>query len=325
MINIDEAIKDFINKRGRFIDFDLSMINTLMSSFKNNYSKSIVDEDELDFAIKQAVTNYTRSKDNAIIIFKKLIEFLESHYSIKVIIEYPPIPVSNTFERLMYISKEIQTPGTTTEDLADKLWCSQERIDKDVRILKGATDDPIQVCGKKLIINDLVRERGGKFSYDSTVHPVFLSNNLTQTLLLLRGLKSLSEKVMYEGYIMPLARSIWQQLSSYAKKRILDVSEKLLIDEVAWYNSLEQEDSKRYYNELECSTNQGKDCILDCLKNRKPCHIKYMDENDEITYFEDCRIESVKKDDVMISSIGRKLTIKIDQVISSSYVKEGLV
>ena len=122
-------------------------------------------------------------------------------------IDFPPIPVSNTFERLMFIAKYLQGKDSKISDLPDILWVSNRQIETDLSRLRGL-DDPIQVCGKKFYIPDTERE-DGRITFQSTAHPVFLAENLTQILIMLKGLKAMAENPMFRPYAESSAKEIW--------------------------------------------------------------------------------------------------------------------
>ena len=76
----------------------------------------------------------------------------------------------------------------------------------------------------------MVRQRG-RIQFTTTVHPLFLTFNITQVIATLKGLKHMCEDPILGNYALISAKSIWQQLSDYAKKRILYVTEHLLPDD----------------------------------------------------------------------------------------------
>ena len=77
--------------------------------------------DVIAATIKEIVCGYSRSKDEAIYIFKKFIVFIYDKYKIKLQVDFPKIPISNSFERIMYISKYLQNPDNKVSDLEDEL------------------------------------------------------------------------------------------------------------------------------------------------------------------------------------------------------------
>lgn len=133
----------------------------------------------------------------------------------------PPIDISNSFERQMYMAKTLQNPDKTVNDLVEELWVSQRTIDDDLGRLRGIKD-PIQVCGEPFLIKETMR-RDARLSFTSTAHPFFLTWNLTQVICTLKGLKHMSEDSAYKEYALISTKAIWRQLSDYARDRIIKV------------------------------------------------------------------------------------------------------
>ena len=94
----------------------------------------------------------------------------------------------------MFIAKYLQDKEHRISELPDILWVNSRTIEEDLSRLRGI-NDPIQVCGKKFYISDTVRQ-DGRISFQSTAHPIFLAENLTQVLILLKGLREI-----YAGYV----------------------------------------------------------------------------------------------------------------------------
>jgi len=278
------------------------------------------NSETLAMCIEDSVKSYTRNKDNAIEVYKSLILFLKKK-GVVVEVDFPPINISNSFERLMYISKYLQNPKNNISDLKDVLWISEKTLDDDIKKLLGKDDDPIQVCGKKYIIEDTERGRD-KIVFSSTAHPLFLTYNITQVLTILKGLKEMSKDKKYEAYAYYAAASIWEQLSDYAKKRIEYVLKNFLSEDFGWYKGLETINDNSFQSEYRCSI--GKDVVLDCLKNGKKCFISYLKGDKEIIY-SDCKIIQCYEKTLKIKHDKEEIEINNDCIIKVSYILEDLI
>lgn len=264
----------------------------------------------------------------AITLYKDLVSYLKKKGVAVPEIEFPPIPVSNSFERLMFIAKYLQDSDNKISRLKDILWVSDRTIEEDLKKLRDS-EDPIQVCGKKFFVPDTGR-RKDSLHFSSTAHPVFLAENLTQVLVMLKGLKAMSENPLYEPYAKQTAREIWGQLSPYAKKRIRFVLEELMPADYAWYKALSEGEEDRYFHtESACSriNNMGAHVVLECIKNDKPFCVEY--EADGKTYlYTDCRMEkgSYRGDppSVVVNCSGGHIRLQIDHIIRSAYTIEEL-
>ena len=321
---MNDYIAEFMEKQKLRHDPDAETMNNLLigvhkwAFIKQPYYE---DPDALECNIRNSIKGYTRDKDAAIRVYKKFLEFLNEK-GIPSEVHFPPIPISNTFERLMYIAKFIHDPERKIYELSDELLQSQDRIDGDIKKLRGEDGDPIQICGKVFKINETKRSKG-KIASASTVHPLFLTPNLTQIIVMLKGLKAMSENQHYANYARNTAADIWEQLSDYAKNRIRYVLSDLMPDDLSWYESLERTDN-HFRTEYECSVNN--DVIVDTIKNGKTCFVQAIEGNEPVIYH-NCRIVSEYDDFTrfkITSDEGEKM-LTSENYIRSAYTPEELV
>jgi len=275
-----------------------------------------VTADDFAAAVKETVESYSNNKDNAIDIFKRLQAHLLKNLEFESDIDFPPIPVSNTFERLMFISKYLQDPEKNISDLSGLLWVSSRTIEDDLAKLRGNDDDPIQICGKKYIIKDMNRKEDRITDMASTPHPFFLTCNLTEVIITLQGLKKAAEDPASRGYAEKTAASIWEQLSEYAKKRILYVSENIMPTDISWYESLEKMTEEAFWPEYYCSS-FGENAMLDCLKNGKPCYIEYQTDNGTV-FYTDVTVKKLLADKFLVEVENQELELVSNRILKSS-------
>lgn len=326
---LETTIEDFLRSSKNYRGYKKTTVKHLLQSEKSYSLLNIngmgeLKDDELKKSIRESVQAYQSTKDSAIDIYKKFIDFLEVKYNVHVKITYPPIPVSITFERIMFIAKYLQNPNNKISDLENILWVGKRTIDDDIARIRGNTDDPIQVCGKKFIVQDIERSRG-KASMPSTVHPIFLTSNLTQIIVTLKGLKHMSHDSAYRYYANDMAKSLWSQLSDYAKERIIFVSKHLLPDEEEWYLALDDSHEKCFSSEYMCRNTAGAGCVVDCLKNRKVCFIEYQADDNSVVFYENCKVENYNGQTFTITDNGRRIDLLCDNILRSSYTPEELM
>ena len=273
--------------------------------------------------LKDYVTSYRRNKDSLIAVYKEFNQHLNDKYGLDIEIEYPPIPTSNVFERLMFIAKYMQDKDHHVKELEDILWQSDRTIADDISRLQEGSDDPIQVCGRPFTISEMDRSMG-HIKFGSTAHPMFLTCNLTQVITALEGLRLMSEHVEYAGYAMPMARSMWQQLSEYAQKRVFFVMENLLKKDTTWYKSLDEKEERSYRTEKECCMD-GDRVIMYCLKGNEDrvCNIEYKD-GDKIEFFTDVRVLQYSEDGITVNVGGKERILAPEKVVRSSFHKENM-
>lgn len=290
------------------------------------YQKEDISFEDLLYAMKDSVSAYPKDKDNAIGYYKEFLTFLSKKYPFPSFEgSFPPIKVSNTFERQMFIAKYLQDPEISIDALQDILWTSSRTIDKDLARLRGI--DPIQIMGKPFIIPETQRTMDTLKS-SSTAHPLFLTGNLTEVLVTLKGLRAMSKESAYALYAETMASSIWSQLSDYARKRIAFVSEHMLLEDIHWYEHLEEIASpSSYHSERDCSRSDGDQLLMMAMKNgnKGTYFIEYQDDEGTVCFargsisrFVDW-IWEIKTDNEGI------LFIKSDHVQRSALASEELV
>ena len=82
-----------------------------------NTQKGFEESGYLHLTIRSCVQRYSSNKDTAILLFKDLAAYLTERGVNVPEIHWPPIPVSNTFERLMFMAKYLQEENHKISDL----------------------------------------------------------------------------------------------------------------------------------------------------------------------------------------------------------------
>lgn len=331
-MNLYEIIKEFIRKSRYCVGLKAEIVRNMI--FKNEIFQKEMGEDlysdkpafeSYKCAVKESVKSYKSNKDSIISMYKKLTDEINKKTDWNFNTDFfPPIPIANTFERLMFISKYLQNPNNKWSDLEDILWVSPRTLEADLKKLRGNDEDPLQVCGKKFIIDDIER-KSGKISFVSTAHPMFLTLNITQVISILKGLEIMEKNKAFEIYAFSTAQNIWAQLSEYAKNRIVYVTDELLGENSDWYKKLENGDDKLFLNEYMCGRTEGAGVLLDCLKNKKSCFIEYTEgEKSKLLDVDKVLMYDIDKKEIRIMTKNEEKVIEIDKVIRSSYSRDTL-
>ena len=327
-MNIEQYFDSFIETALRY---DRDLKKAAKRLLKGNGRESLKNQpcheesDYLEENMRTSVMSCVRGKETAVQVYKKFVSYLERQ-GIEVDVTFPPIPVDNSFERLMFIAKYLQDPKARIADLPELLWVSERTIEADLSRLRGV-DDPIQVCGRQFVIEDTERS-SGQLRFASTAHPLFLTENLTQVLIMLKGLKQMAENPLYKQYAEASAADIWEQLSDYARQRIRYVLTDLLPEDLSWYESLEKPDEDAFYTERRCSVDGN--VWLHCLKNGMSFCVEYQEDEGPAVYT-NCRIirdtyfdDSREFDFIVECDQGRK-TLRNSRVLRSCYTLEELM
>ena len=74
----------------------------------------------------------------------------------------------------------------------------------------------------------------------STMHPLFLTQNLTQIVCMLEGLRMMKDNWTMASYAETTAVNIWCQLSDYARDRITGTLVDLMGLAASWYKEISQ-------------------------------------------------------------------------------------
>lgn len=300
-------------------------IDILYEEYYSSNGSYDYDSDVYARVTADVVKGYTNHKDTLIMVFKEYNRFLSEKYGLQISITYPPIPVSNTFERLMFIAKFLQNEKHSVSEISDILWQSSRTIEADLAKLQGNDNDPLQVCGQKFVISDIDRSMGHVY-FESTAHPFFLTCNLTQVIATLEGLRHMGEQSGFRGYAMSMARNIWRQLSDYGKERIFYVMENLLNEDPEWYKSLDSQDEFAYRTELECCMERD-DILMYCMKDtrlkERLCNIEYQD-GDKSVFYTDVRVTQYNESGWKVVIGGKEKKLDPRKILRCSFHKENM-
>ncbi|MFZ3102679.1 MAG: hypothetical protein WA113_10885 [Desulfitobacteriaceae bacterium] len=272
-------------------------------------------------AVKSSLKLYPKNKKAAIDIYKDFLNFIDKNYNLKITMAFPEWLPTNTLERQLHIVKLLHDPKIEVSTIQGMLYVGEKTIESDLKKLQGKDEDPLEVLGQKLVIDFDRKSR----HFPSTVHPLFLTFNLTQVITTLEGLKKMSEDSAHKNYALNAARTIWAQLSDYATRRIFTVSEGLGLD-VRWYQSLESGEKNLFYSEPMCSTSVGCESVLYCYKNSKPCLIEYLEEDERTVYYKNCliKIHDYHNNTLIIEMNGKELQLDIDRVLKAAPTEHEL-
>lgn len=133
--------------------------------------------------IKNSTLSYVKEKNIPIAIYKKFVDFLGEKYGVNILLEFPPL-FESSFDRKMFIVKELHEKGLDVTKLEEKLWTSDRTIEEDLHTLRSPEGSSF--LGQRVKINGIERKNGA-IEFKSTVHPVFLALNLSQVVTMLEG------------------------------------------------------------------------------------------------------------------------------------------
>ena len=169
-----------------------------------------------------------------------------------------------------------------------------------------------------------MKRENDRVSLPSSVHPLFLTSNLTEVIITLKGLKAMSKQPALKGYAMKTANDIWEQLSQRAKDRILEVTSELMVEDTEWFASLGTGNQHTFWTERTCSA-AGRNSVMECLKNGMPCYIEYRQEDGAEKIIHVDRIERWNGNTCTIRIGETVMELSLASVIRSATTPEELV
>ena len=184
-------------------------------------------------------------------------------------------------ERQLSIAKDLHNFDQAREFdrhlVAEKYLVSDRTIDSDL----AALHEGISVMDQRLVLEDF-HLKNKKVTAVSTMHPLFLTQNLTQVVCMLEGLRKMEDNWTLRSYAENTAVSIWCQLSEYARDRILNTLVDLMHLDKEWYERIcraaEYHTGQMFYNEKEAGDRDSD--LMYALKGGLKCLISYISSDE---------------------------------------------
>lgn len=282
---------------------------------RTNSERDQITAGTIERGMTDSVKSYPKSKQEAINIYNDFAIFIKDKYGVEISLSFNEWFPKNSIERQIHITKLLHDKNTVIADLPQLVMVNEKTIEKDLKKLRGEDGDPIEVMGQKLIVD--FNRSCGKVTFPSTVHPLFLTFNLTQVITMMEGLKNMADEKKYREYALYAAATIWAQLSEYAKNRILGFSGNLGIDG-DWYQSIENKTDSVFYTETECSSKMGAGNLLYIFKNGDTCYIEYLTEKKETVIYGECKIKNMNDAGVLIRTKGEEILLSECRIVKTA-------
>lgn len=198
-------------------------------------------EGDVAAAIRETVKARTTAKYTMIQRCKDFVEWLERKTDTSFSIVWPPIDTGQDYERIVYMMRILPELQDSTEYknytdqadklvnyLSDKLWVSTTTIQKDLaRMSNPDHSHKASLLNNALTVSGMTRSNGA-VNIPSTAHPVLLIENLTCLAMTLNAMLEKAEDPMLHDGLMLTVGHIWNQLTDYARKKIIAAS-------IKWY------------------------------------------------------------------------------------------
>ena len=235
------------------------------------------EADSIRDSIRDTISKMQRKSNEEYLIANDYFAFLEHRYKLQI---HPFDRQLTSLERQLSIAKDMhdfnKARDFNRQEVAEKYLVSEKTIENDMKALR----EGISVMDQEIRLSD-VQLRNRKVTAISTMHPLFLAQNLTQIICMLEGLRRMEDDWAMQSYARNTAVSIWCQLSDYARERICGTLVALMDLDAGWYDRISQEaemrSGKMFYNEKESSDRFG--LLMYAMKGGIPCCIRYIDND----------------------------------------------
>lgn len=139
-------------------------------------------------AMRTAVTRTSINKDRLIALYQQFLAWIEEKTGHRYEgIAFPPVKISQPFERQLFMAKYLQEPGHRVEDLPGMLWLSMRRIQKDIRSLTGLRKASFGYQGEQLRLPQGMQMQQA-LPKEASLHPFFLSLSWADLQVLVQAL-----------------------------------------------------------------------------------------------------------------------------------------
>ena len=265
--------------------------------------------DSIRDSIRDTISKMQRKSNEEYLIANDYFAFLNCHYKLQI---KPFDRQLTSLERQLSIAKDMHDFNKAKDfdrhEIAEKYLVSEKTIENDMKALR----EGISVMDQELRLSD-VQLRNRKVTAVSTMHPLFLAQNLTQIVCMLEGLRRMEDDWTMSSYARNTAVSIWCQLSQYARERIRGTLVDLMGLDAGWYERLSHEaqmhPGRMFYNEKESSDKYG--LLMYSMKGGLPCIIRYV-HNDEVREVRG-NIEGMGRNTIRINRIQGNEELQIDK------------
>lgn len=194
----------------------------------------LIEKGDVAIAVRETVKACTSSKASAIRRLKGFIRKLESETDERYDIAWPPIDIDRDFERMIYMMRALQErpdlgdEKTIVDYLSNTLWIGDRTINDDLSRMNNADHShQATLLNNTLAVNGMTRS-GGKITFLSTAHPLLLIENLTCITMMLNAMLEKAEDPKLHDGLMLTVGHIWNQLTDYARKKVIEAS-------IKWY------------------------------------------------------------------------------------------
>lgn len=298
-ITLDTALDEFIthidNRRRNktYRKLELKRVKGLLDSrsgvLENTLEHLSNDSKELEASITSALSSFQKVDKNPLADFyRDFVKHINDNYNLNIAVDIPTNLPHNKFELRILIIKLLQYMPMSADDVAEKAYVTKETASTYLREL--SSPDPqkgLFLGGKKV---EIVFDRpNNKYSLSETLHPLVLTPNLMQVILLIKGLFTVQNDG-YETMTKDTAANIWNQLSEAGQNMIKEKANECNFP-LEWVLSVPQKTVVPYRTEIdyiEINRNENILNVPHIIKQRRPMRVIYKEDNNEQMFIFEC-------------------------------------
>ncbi len=239
-------------------------------------------DNDFAYAVQNSVRSYEGDKHAAIVRYKHFIDWLSRRLGILVSINWPPVDISNRFERIIKMLQIMQEkPRDFVQEIENRLWISERTIEGDLSSIQYDDSAENSFLNQSFKINGL-RRAHGTVEFMSSVHPILLLENLTSVSVILQSLLEKAKQPVAKEWALYAAAHIWNQLTEYAQAKMIDVLGKIYPADSREHSLFEEIRSDRYREGFITEQEMHRHAIdqfMYCLKMNALCVVRYVRNN----------------------------------------------
>lgn len=241
-------------------------------------------DNEFAYAVQNSVRSYEGDKHAAIIRYKRYINWLSRRLNVSISISWPPVDISNRFERIIKMLQIMQEkPRNFVQEIEDRLWISERTIEGDLSSIQYDDSAENSFLNQSFKINGLRRARG-TVEFMSSVHPILLLENLTSVSVMLQSLLEKATQPDAKEWALCAAAHIWNQLTEYAQTKVIGIFGRTYPTNSREYSLFEEIRSGRYRDGFIAEQEMHEHAIdqfMYCLKMNALCIVRYVQDDQE--------------------------------------------
>lgn len=186
---------------------------------KQKLSLIIGDPEAFMADLISGIRSYPKDKSQVALRIEHLLKYLQKNYSVSFDLKaMENYKTKSQEERLLRILRHLHSGSHSRAEIAETFGISERQLSGDLKTLQNG----FEFLDTSMEILNLER---GSNTYSSTIHPIFLSMNMSEIFALTVGLKLLGRDTLWESTLNGISDLVYRQLSDHAREIVDNHSE----------------------------------------------------------------------------------------------------